>query len=183
MPNRILPFPRGQTLYDGATSVDDTAKKIIGQCFEVPDTLHGSGSRVVLRAVQNDKGSAITPELKFYSFQSGSHDEWGTKVDGVCGTEGELGKPMDDYTRTTKLSSIVDHDVFFVVEEGNCRVLKTATTSFTAGMAVQTNVRGKALRAAAGDVVVGAAISSYTAAVTNMVIRVERGLSVLRYHG
>jgi len=177
MPNRILPFARGQTLYEGATSVDDTAKRIIGQCFEVPDTLHGSGGRVTLRAVQNDKTSAITPALKGYKFGSGTKDEWGAKVTGEVTTNGGHGKPMDDYTRITGLASIVDHDVFFVVEEGNCRVLKTATTSFTAGDAVMFGDTGKAEEATDKAVIIGTATTAAGASATNMVVRVIRGIT------
>jgi hypothetical protein len=180
--NRILPFQRGSTLFaEVTTPVDDAAKEIIGQTFEVPDVLHGGGGRVTLRAVQNAKGSAITPALKFYSFQSATKDEWGAKIDGVATGDGELGKPLDDYNRISGLSSIVDNDVCFVVEEGLCRVLKTST-SFTAGMAIQAGASGKAYRAAAGDVVVGTAVTTAGASATNMIIRVTRGLSVVSHH-
>lgn len=179
---RILPMARNATLFEGVSSPsDDGAKRILGQTYEVADTLHNTCHRVILRAVQNDAGSAYTipatGSTLFMKFQSTDVEDLGRKINGLQTSAGGICKPLDDYLSGGRgPTTVPDHDVCMVVEEGPCQVLKTST-SFTAGQAIMvTGTTGKACRATASDYIVGHAMTAYTAAATNCLIYVTGGL-------
>jgi hypothetical protein len=175
---RILPTARGTTLFEGVSSPsDDGAKRILGQTYEVADVLHNTCHRVVLRAVQNDAAAAYTVPAtgptKFLKWQTTDIEDNGRKFNSTTNSQGMVGKPLDDYY-STRLSSIPDHDVAFVVEEGPCKVVST-TTAYTNGQAVTCGSTGKAEQAAAGDYVVGHAMTAYANTCTSILLYVTRG--------
>lgn len=156
MSAKILPFPRGSTLFAESTPADDDAKNIIGQCYEVPDVTWGGGQPIILRAVQNASGGALTTAQRCLSFTAGTVDEWGTKVDGLAATGGELAKPLDDYY-DGKISTIAEHDVLYVVDRGLCDILTTSGTNGLVAQATQVQMMAEGMvgLAATDDVSIG----------------------------
>ena len=177
--SRELPFPRGTTMSDGAyTPSAGQFSHLVGRRYAVHDELHGGGDDVVLRVVENDSASALTYSRRCVSFSTGSTTEFGSKVDGIAGTGGEICKPMDDYYYG-KLSSIPAYDLFYVVDEGRCDILTTADSSLEGyHEPVQMIGNGKIDVAAANDNVIGETMepASNTAASTAVCVYVHQGI-------
>ena len=118
MAEKSLPFPRGRTFYDANTDVtlsDTLYSHLEGQIFEVEDTEHGTGEKVLLRVVKNDTGAAITVARKFCEFSVTSSADWGLRVGTFpADTAGAVCKPIDD--AYTAGDTIDQYDLFYVVE-------------------------------------------------------------------
>jgi hypothetical protein len=170
--SRILPMSRGTTLYEGMSPADNDAKKLLGQVFDVPDTLHSTGQRVGLVLLQNHAGSAYTVPatgpIKGLAYQTGNIEDNGRKFNGAVAAQGADGMPLDDYY-STRLSSIADKDVCFGVAYGPVKMWKT-TTSFTFGQALTIGDTAKLERAATGDVIWGVAGTATSAASTSCIL-------------
>lgn len=153
-----LPWPRGQVSNDhGVVSVDDTTHaEYEGLEFEVPDTEHGFGQPVVLRAVKNDTGSDITVARKCYTFSTAGQGDYGGRVSGLAGA-GEVGYPIDDAYAVG--STIPDDALFYIVVKGRCDVLTTSTNNnYATGINVSIasgGVLNDAAAVAAGAFVLG----------------------------
>jgi hypothetical protein len=179
MPEKTLPFPRGGTYLDGVVTGSDTlASHLEGKLYEVDDTVHGTGHKVILRCVKNDTGSAITIARSFAKFSTTSQYDFGRRVGTFPNdTAGGVCKPMDD--AYTVGNTIADDDLFYVVEEGPCWVTSEATTyNITAGDALASDASGlvNGAAAAAGEYVVGTADLQGTAESTAVVVHVAGGL-------
>ena len=150
---KVLPFPRGTTYSqcgkDGTgalvTMADATAKELEGRLYQVRDTLHGTGQWITLRCVKNDNGdTAFALDRKLVYFNSASAGDYGRRVGGLttANIQGRFCKPMDDAyyygVQDTSATSARFHtcaamDLFYVVDEGPCRVLHETTTLISAG--------------------------------------------------
>ena len=177
-----LPWPRGSVASDGSgiTMAETTWGNLEGQLFEVPDTKHGTGNPVVLRAVRNHSGSAITSANKCVRFASGDGDI-GRKVAGFCNAQGQVGKPIDDCLPVG--TSIASHDLFYVVEAGPCDIVAcdsaTEAAALVVGTLLTTDSGGTVDNAAAstGDYILGVADETPTVSSTAYRVIVHAGLS------
>lgn len=178
--SRALPFPRGGVMSDGiGTPGDGDFAHLAGRLYAVNDELHGGAEDVVLRVVRNDSASALTLSRRCVSFSSGAVTEWGSKIDGIAGTGGEICKPLDDYYRGRR-STIPAYDLLYVVDEGRCDILTTADSSLAAGhVPVQMIGNGKIDCAKDKDIVIGTAMekAANTAASTAVCVFVNAGLA------
>lgn len=121
-----LPFPRGFTWGDGQVTLDATSgSQLLGQVYEVPDSIHLTGKNVKLRVVKND-GSAITVARKGVSYGTAAGD-FGRFVTGFNVTAGGYGQLIDDAFAVGKV--IAANDLFYVVEEGPCNALSSSAAS------------------------------------------------------
>jgi len=128
--NELLPFPRGSTYSDWATSVTaGSGKNLTGRVFKTNDTEHGTGTTVLLRVVCNDSGAAITTAKKCVGFGTATND-FGRMAKAIAsvGQGGEV-KPMDDAMTASK--SIAANDLFYCVEEGPCNIVNTSDTALS----------------------------------------------------
>lgn len=181
MPDHILPFARAATLFGEVSSPsDEGAKRTLGQVYQAKDLLHGTGLPVILRAVQNDAAVAYTipatGSVYGMAFQSTDREDFGRKINGVLDANGGVAKALDDYYSMGRgPTTIPDHDVCYVVEEGPVSVFKT-DTSFTHGQAVAFNSNGKAMQAGTGNYIAGAASTAYTTSQTSMILMAGAGL-------
>ena len=175
-----LPFPRGQTASCGGviTMTSTMFTELEGRLYDVDDTEHDTGRVVTLRVVRNASGGAITIKQKPVSFNVGASKYWGGRIDGEAGaTVGELCKPIDDYYNT-RLTTIPNHDLFYVVDDGPCDVLPQATSEIAAGKGVMVTADGMSRLARDAMVHYGtaceAAVSTRTT--TAQLIEVHGGL-------
>lgn len=128
----VLPFPRGETLHDGDTTVLSSSidSGFAGRTYTVKDNLHGTGMPVVLRCVQYVGSGDLTGAQKGVSFNAATGG-FLAKVDGYADAAGEVSKPLDpSYNGKT----IKQYDYCYVVDEGPCTILSSAT----AGPAIHT---------------------------------------------
>lgn len=133
-----LPFPRGTTYSQGAfTPTATDGLQIEGQVYTVWDD--DFDMPVKLRVVRNMTGSTLTLTAgKLIGFKDGS----GTfanlgKHAYALAADGEPAKPIDGAYAATATAAA--YDLFYVVEEGPCVVLKIAASSgqaITAGAKV-----------------------------------------------
>jgi len=179
-PKNALPFPRGGTASDwGQVTLDDTTyDHLEGKIFEVPDTVHGTGQLVKLRAVKNDSGSAITVARAFMGFSKTSAHDFGRRCNGTAAA-GAPCKPMDD--AYTVGQSIPDDDIFFVVEEGPCYVKTEASAVALTGTGnvVASDASGLVNGTPCAQATEYAAGTIDAAAITvdtDIVVRIEAGL-------
>jgi len=179
MTEKTLPFPRGSTASDaGLVSLDDsTFSELEGKIFEVPDTVHGTGQPILLRAVKNDSGAAITVARKFMRFALAALD-FGRRVAGFVNAAGAVCKPLDD--AYTVGFSIPDDDIFYVVEAGKCNVLTEASAvALDAGSVVASDASGfvnGAPCAQASEYAAGKIGPAAYATATAVVVEVQAGL-------
>ncbi len=189
MPEKTLPFPRGDTRsYRGLVSLDDdTFKDIEGRLYEVPDTVHGTGQSVILRVVKNDEGAAITLSTakKILREMAGAADptnatatDWGRRM--VAGTTaGAVAKPIDDYyAEVSGLATIPDDDLYYVVEEGPCYAYSDSAQApaIVAGQAVAQDADGGCTISVAGNATIGTAMESETLTNTKFLLMVKGGI-------
>jgi hypothetical protein len=172
---RILPFPRGETLEEGNTNLLGATSndQLLGKKFLATDTVHGTGEDVVVMAVKNDSGSAITTEHRCVEFDSTALDLF-RKVSGYCDSGGGLALPIDDaYADST---SLADHAIFYVVVKGPCYVKTEASAvSLGAGAAVTVDGSGYLEGAAPGanNFILGRLDAAATTTSTNVVVHVD----------
>ncbi len=142
-PRTALPFPRGGTAGDFGNEVtlsDTTFSHLEGRIYEVPDTKHGTGQNILLRAVKNDTGSAIVVARKFMGFSTTSDYDFGRRSSGFAGA-GAVCKPLDDAYAIAV--SIPKWDVFYVIERGPADVqTETAGVDLPAGSVVASDASG-----------------------------------------
>ncbi len=189
MPEKTLPFPRGCTRsYRGLVDLDDdTFKDIEGRLYEVEDTVHGTGLPVILRAVKNDEGAAITiaTAKKILREFSGAADpanatstDWGRRM--VAGTTaGATAKPIDDYyAEESGLATIPEDDIYFVIESGPCYVYSDTSQApaIVAGQAVAQDADGGCTISLAGNSTVGTAMESEALTNTKFLMMVKAGI-------
>lgn len=180
MPEKTLPFPRGQTHSDAGivTMAADTYDHLEGKIFEVEDTVHNTGTKILLRCVRNATGAAITVTRTFVQFGITALD-MGRVIDAFAGdcVAGDVSKPIDDgYLVGFSIPSL---DLFYVVEAGFCSVLsESSAVSLASGDAVacDTNGRMNGEVAAAGEAVVGTLDLAADTVDTAYVICVHEGV-------
>lgn len=154
-----LPFPRGKTYGDGVlTMTASLASALEGRLFRVPDDVNGTGFDVVLRCVRNKTGGDITVARTFAQFAVAAAGEWGRKI-AVYGSGCTADLPscaIDDAYPVGLV--IVEHDLFWVVDEGPIEV-KTGNTSVNLanGVPVSCDTDGDiaAATTTAGNAIVG----------------------------
>ncbi len=198
---KTLPFPRGafysEASHGGSALVtmgDSTAKNLEGRRYQVEDTIHKTNRQVILRVVKNDSGGALPVQRRLMSFNSNTTDDFGHRVDDYAATPGVLCKPLDDayyygpqpkYTTSLELTisdravetTIVEDELYYVVDCGPCDVEFTAANKVSAGGPVSADVLG--LAKASADILyeVGTALEDGdTAAITATLIDVHPGL-------
>lgn len=178
--SRDLPFPRGTTMSDGAyTPSAGQFPNLVGRRYAVPDTVHNGAEDVILRVVELDSATALTYSRRCVSFSTGSETEFGSKIDGIAGTGGEICKPLDDYYYG-RLSSIPAYDLCYVVDEGRCDILTTADCSLEGySEQIQMIGNGKIDAALANDTIIGQSMerASNTAASTAVCVYVHGGIA------
>lgn len=177
MDRKCLPFPRGETISQNSKlSMDATVfDNLVGQIFETEDTEHGTGTIVKLRVVR--AGAALTVARKFVDWGTDALD-FGNEVDDLAPTAGDPTKPLDDML--TVGATIVQYDLFYVVEAGPCSVLTGAVgVNLAAHAAVATDATGcvQAAAATAGQSVVGTIDAATTDEDTEVVVWVTEGLN------
>lgn len=157
---RALPFKRGNTYADGEITMSlTTAKALEGRIYEVPDDVNGTGLTVKLRVVRNVTGSAITVARAFCQFKADDAGaQWGRHIgaDGSGCTADLPSSAMDDAMIVD--ASIVENDLFYVVDEGPVQVVTGATAvdlNPHVGVACDGSGLVAAALAAAGKAIVG----------------------------
>ena len=179
---KTLPFPRGSTLSDGELVGldDDSFSHLEGKLFEVPDTVHGTGQTIILRAVKNDSTADITVARTLMAFSTTTANDFGARVSGLAGA-GAVCKPMDDAYVVG--FTIPDDDIFYVVERGPCDVNSNAgDVAIAAGMAMASAANGvlkSGTCAQATEYCVGTAMEAQTSSSTATQIYVSAGLDRL----
>ncbi len=141
-PVNALPFPRGETMSQGApiTLTDAAYKDLEGKIFDVQDSKHGTGKPVRLRIVKNDSGGDLTVARTFMGFSTTSDYDYGSRSSGLAGA-GAPCKPMDDMYVVG--FTIPDDDLFYVVESGPCYVnTAAASVDLPAGTVVASAANG-----------------------------------------
>ncbi len=154
-----LPWPRGQTESDqGNVAVSTTRlKEYEGRLYKASDTEHGTGQDVTLRIVRNTSGGDITVANDFCQFEL-TTEGFGRKVSrfGTDCTAGDPGCALDD---AYKLVTILENDLFYVIDKGPVKVRNDLAGSNGRAahdaLAIDTNGRIKQAVAAAGEAVVG----------------------------
>lgn len=133
-----LPFPRGTTYSQGAfTPTATDGLQIEGQVYTVWDD--DFDMPVKLRVVRNMTGSTLTltaGQLIGFKDGSGTFANLGKHAYALA-ADGEPAKPIDGAYAATATAAA--YDLFYVVEEGPCVVLKIAASSgqaITAGAKV-----------------------------------------------
>ena len=130
---------------------------------------------VVLIAVKNDTGAAITVARKFCKFSASTNEDFPGRIGTFPNnTAGGLCLPLDDaYTVGT---SIPDDDIFWCVLRGPVKVLTGASvTNLAANLAVASDNAGLIANtsggAAAGEYVVGTLLpaASYSASTATLI--------------
>jgi hypothetical protein len=181
MAEKNLPFPRGRTYGDNVVTLDDdSASHLEGQIFEVEDTVHGTGRKVLLRCVKNDTGAAITIDTSRRLLQRFSENalDFGRRVAGNTDQAGDICKPMDDaYPNGT---SIPDNDLFYLVDGGPCYcTTEAAAVSLLAHDSVAADSSGRinGAVAAAGEFIIGQIDAATQLTDTQVVVHVNAGLA------
>jgi len=165
--SNVLPFPRGETYaQDGAiTMAATTASELEGKLYRVEDSLHGTGEDVILRCVRCS--AAITVAYKLMSFAAA---KFNLQIDGISGTAGEVCKPLDDkYASDGAITTIVQYDLCYVVEEGPCDILSAAGGITTTALEAVGGDGAGAIKDSiptAGQAVIGTAAENMTVAAT-----------------
>lgn len=179
-PNHALPFPRGGTASDfGQITGSDTMwSHLEGRVYKVPDTQHGTGQDVYLRAVKNDSASVLTVARKFCRWSLTSDYDFGRRVAGYVNSAGLSCKPIDDaYAAGLEIPA---YDIFYVIEGGPCLVQTEATAvDLEAGDAVASDASGLINGdpcAQATEYAVGTVYSDCTTAGALVAIHVYKGL-------
>ena len=146
-----LPFPRGETYKsnagDNITMAADTGASLVGQTFEQPDLVHGTGRVLTLRIVRNESGGALTVATianRFLSYRATTAYDVGSVVDGISGTVSEGARPIDDfYAEKTNLVTIPVHDLFYVIDSGPAYcITAAASASLAHGVPVTNDALG-----------------------------------------
>ncbi len=193
---KILPFPRGTTYSQCnsggtqglVTMADATAHELEGRTYQVRDTIHKTGLWITLRIVKNDQTTSLQKlSRKLVGFTSSSAGDFGRRCGPFAATAGQLAKPIDDAyyygTEGTNQSSVQNSctalDLYYVVDEGPCRVETTSgVAAIAAGdpAAVDTE-DGMAREAADSNYPFGIAMEAGdTAAMTATLYYVSSGL-------
>ena len=141
---KSLQFPRGETANQSGwlTLTSTTMGDLIGNVFEVPDTVHGTGIPVKLRAVRLEAG--VTGALKAMEFGSDALDFRRT-VAGYADTAGAITKPLDELYDGVVLAQ---YDIVYLVYEGPTTVTLGGTV--TAGQALSCDSSGTYVACTAG---------------------------------
>lgn len=181
----VLPFPRGSTWSDGSGQTLDstTANDLTGRLFVAPDTTHGTGMSVILRCVRTNTaitvgGSVAAPQHRIYSFDGDSKD-WGTEIDAVTGSLGEVGKPLDDAYAGELV--IAQYDLLYVVEEGPTKVASSTNTAANGAHEAVTPEVGGGLHlevASGGEYVLGTTDAAISSDDVDSLIYVNGGIGV-----
>ena len=156
--DNLLPFPRGETFWNGngVSATDPAGQNVLGKVFRVEDTKYGSAG-ITLRVVQNLSGAALTGVNAGRGVRyTGAVTGLSRKVAGYVAAQGAYGVPIDDAYSGTTISA---NDIFYVVEEGYCKVKAslptTASTTMSINSAFTWQAQGTIEPAAAGDHVGG----------------------------
>lgn len=179
MASKALPFPRGKTLgdsLDNLTLSDTWYQWLEGKEFEVEDTIHGTGEKVILRVVKNDTGSAITIAKRFMRFNTAAED-FGRRIAGYVNAEGMYCVLPDDAYSVG--ATIPDDDMFYVVVKGPVSGTTAAgSVSLSAHDPVATTATGYigGTKAQYGEFVAGIADVASTTASATLLLHVDSGV-------
>jgi hypothetical protein len=141
------------------TAALGAAQKCLGKIYEAPDTVHDTGKPIKLLVVQNETGGDITVARKFGSFRATTAKDFGRIIGAFPNTTaGGVAVALDD--KYTVGTTILEHDLFYVVLEGPCNVLTAAAVnSLAANIGVVSDNAGliaNKAAPAAGEFPVGA---------------------------
>jgi hypothetical protein len=152
--NNSLPFPRGDTASGGAkTPAAGYHPDLAGRVFSAPDTVHGTGATVKLRAVRNG-ASSLTVARKGIAYDTTALYH-GVQTSGIAASAGVPSSPLDDAYVVGKV--IAAYDIFWVVEEGPVSVIGKNSGTITADAAQAVQSDGTYANATAGQAVAGMA--------------------------
>jgi hypothetical protein len=179
-PYDALPFPRGQSYGQGISStlvtIDATfGKSLVGNLYRIRDE-YAEGNYKILRVVKNASGSALTTTHRFVGFLTSASGYFG-RFATTSVSAGDPVKPIDDAYDVAY--SVPANDLFYVVEQGFCKVGKPVTggSFITAPAPVYTNSSGLAVGTPSGaNFVAGRAAITSLDATTEQLIEVEEGL-------
>lgn len=175
VPERVLPWDRGSTLGDNGawTPTIDDGVDLEGRCFLTDDTINLTSEEIVLRIVRNESGGALTCEKKFYRWASGYFNR---RVAGLCNAAGMVGKPMDEQYVDDSVTSIAEHDLFYLIEAGPTKVLTEAgAVALAAHAAIATDNAGliNGVAAQAGEAELGTVSAAATLVDTEVLVMIK----------
>ena len=130
MNSASLPFPRGQTFFNGGTTNTTDGLNLEGMEVIVRDTTYGSGRPVRLKCVRNVSGVTLYPKYLVRYQQTG--DYFGKRVDGyVQGNAADYAGVVDEL-----VTSVPANDLFWIVVEGPTIVKRSASNFSGSDVAV-----------------------------------------------
>jgi len=126
-------FDRGATKFEGSPPNATDGAQVLGQEYIVPDTQHGTGREVHLRAVRNSAGIAILPKMKVLL------NALGTEIDGYTRLPEEKGPYVDELLPA---AGVATNDICYVVVEGPALGL-TSMSNYAADIAVKAQLNSQ----------------------------------------
>jgi hypothetical protein len=133
-----LPFPRGETYFNGVNIDSNEASHLEGREYCVTDNQNGTGAEVRLRVVRATSDLALSNAANRYrGVRFGATATWtGRKVRGFTAALGEFGLPIDD----AYVCDIKSGDLFYVVVSGPCKVRAGSSTTGAPAISANDNV-------------------------------------------
>ena len=137
------PFDRGTTYFGGGTVSATEGEHLCGKKFEFVDQTHKPGSVVTCMVVRAKAAITVARVGVEFDTDAGEYDHL---VNAICDTAGAYGWPIDD--KLVVGSTIPANDLFYLVVDGPCQMLTSATSSneaadLVAGGPVTMNGSGK----------------------------------------
>lgn len=143
MNSASLPFPRGQTFFNGGTTNTTDGLNLEGFEAIVRDTIYGSGRPVRLKCVRNVSGVTLYPKhVVRYQLTA---DYFGKRVDGYVQTTGQDWAGVVDELVT----SVPANDLFWIVVEGPA-IAKRSTANYSSDIAIGDRVVALTINATTG---------------------------------
>lgn len=176
MNSASLPFPRGQTFFNGGTTNTTDGLNLEGMEVIVRDTIYGSGRPVRLKCVRNVSGVTLYPKtLVRYQLTA---DNFGKRVDGYTKTTGQDWAGVVDELVT----SVPANDLFWIVVEGPA-IVRRSLANYSSDIAVGDRVVAQTINGTTGSTTTGridAQPASSTALTSDLVQNVVgRALSTI----
>jgi len=171
-PENVLPFPRGRTACDGfVTPTAALYSQLMGQVYEVHDTVHGTGQKVKLRAMKLE--ADITVARKFFKPGTTALD-FGRTIAALNNSAGGVAWALDD--AYTVGDTLLANDVVYFIDKGPVYLrTETSSVSLAQGGGVVSDGSGLVDGAApaAGNVVLGRIDEACTTTNTLVVVHID----------
>lgn len=108
-----LPFPRGETYFNGGTADTTSGKHLEGQIYEVRDDIRNTGATIKLMVVRNNSGIALLPK-RLAQLDFAGANPWQAKGYARSPDDPQA-FPIDELLPS---AGVPDKDLFYVVVEG-----------------------------------------------------------------